>query len=309
MLLDKVDQAILDELEADGRQTIQALARKLDMSRTAVRHRLHRLRDTGVLTITCVVDSDLLGYQFLVVIGINVVPGTTDAVANQLASLTAVRIVSLSTGRYTIVAWALLKDRLALSDFVSGDMAGIIGISATEVMHSFQWVKNAWGYFKPQMNPFSVHQRNQLSDLDLSVINALQQAPRQPITELAKTVGCGRPMAKASLQKLLNDGVIRFVNIIDPKALGYGLSVVILIKAKPDSVHAVTNALSAQDRVMNVSLITGQWQVLVGALLEDREKMNEFLLETLPLIPGIDEFEVIQLVKNVKYSTSLVGLA
>lgn len=306
MLLDKVDRRILDELQANGRQTVRAIAHKLGMSRKTIRYRLNRLTDQGVFAIACVVNADLFGFQFPVVIGINVAPGTSEAVANQLASMPAVRILIMSTGRYAIMAWVLLRDRFALSRFLSRDLAGIADITATEVMHSFQWVKNVWGY---QWDPPGVCRQNHPSELDLCVIRMLQKEPRIPITELAKAVGCGRPVARASLQKLLSEGVIRFVNLVDPRAAGYELAVVILIKAKPGEVRAVAEALSAIDQVMIINLVAGQWQILVGAVLEDREKMNYFLLETVPLIPSITEFEVVHLVKIIKYSASFVDLA
>jgi len=121
---------------------------------------------------------------------------------------------------------------------------------------------------------------------------------------LAKKVGCGKSVAKTRLEKLLNDGLISFVSIIDSSALGFDIGVVILIKSKPANTSAVANELSIQNTIRHVSLITGQWQIFVMAQFEDTEYMHNFLSEKLISIPGIMEFEVVYLVKTLKFSMS-----
>lgn len=303
--LDKIDQMLLEEMERDARQSVQALARKLGMKRTTIHHRLNRLRDQGVLTIACMVNSELMGYQFLFAIGIDVAPGKVEVVANQLMPVPAVKVVSLTTGRYSILAWAVFRDRLAFSHFVSETLEQLSDITGIEVMHCFEWVRNAWGYFKPQMRPSGTNHQDILSDLDLAIIRAMQLDPRQPITRLAKAVGCGRLVAKKRLEKLLSNGVIEIVNTIDLKALGNLIRVIILVKAKPDKIHAVANELSAQGAIRLVTLVTGQWQILAAAQFEDNGNLYKFLLETLPSIPGITGSEVIHQVKTLKYSKEL----
>lgn len=311
MPVDKLNLMLMEELEDNPRQSVRALAQKLGMKRTTVRNRLNGLRSEGVLTITCVVNTELMGYQFQLVIGIKTSPGKIATVSDQLSSLQPIQVLYLTTGRYSIMAWALLRDRSALAHFVSEDLAGIADIAAIEIMHSFQWMKNPWRYFRPQMEPFDESPRGNLTDLDRSVIKAIQSDPRQSITNLAKVIGCSRPMAKARLDRLLTNGFIRFVTFVDPKALGYDTRVVFLIKSKPDKTYAVANELmEQQNKVRYMSLLTGQWQLLVGAHFEHSEYMHNFVLETLTSIPGITEFEVVHIVKTLKYSPlSLVAPA
>jgi Lrp/AsnC family transcriptional regulator for asnA, asnC and gidA len=307
MSLDKLDLMLMEELENDASQPVRALARKLGMKRTTVAYHLNRLRAERILTIACVCNPELLGYQFLLVIGINVSSGKADAVASQLVPLPEVKVVSLAAGRYSIMAWALLRDRSALAHFVSEYLAKISDITAVEMIHSYQWVRDSWRYFKPQIGTLRRYPRDNPSDLDLSIAKAMELDPRQTITKLARTVGCSKSVAKTSLEKLLNDGIIRVVSIIDPAALGYDVGVVILIKTTPDKVYAVANELSMQHTARHVSLITGQWQIFVAAQFLDSGHMHNFLSETLTSIPGVMEFEVVHLVKTLKFSISILG--
>ncbi|MFI1583346.1 Lrp/AsnC family transcriptional regulator [Embleya sp. NPDC020630] len=48
--LDEIDRALLRALSADGRRTVRALARSVDLSEPAVRERIQRLERDGVIT-------------------------------------------------------------------------------------------------------------------------------------------------------------------------------------------------------------------------------------------------------------------
>ncbi|MHB0897329.1 MAG: Lrp/AsnC family transcriptional regulator [Spirochaetales bacterium] len=307
MSLDKLDLMLIEELETDARQSVQTLASKLGMKRTTISYRLNRMTTQGILKIACVASADLLGFQFPLVIGINVSAGKTNAVADRLVRLPVVKVISLTAGRYSLMAWALLRDRSNLAQFIVENLADIPDITAVELFHSYKWIRDSWRYFKPKTEMSARYPMDSPDDLDLSIINSMQRDPRQPVSELAKKVGCGKSVAKTRLEKLLNDGLISFVSIIDSTALGFDIGVVILIKSKPANTSAVANELSIQSTVRHVSLITGQWQIFVMAQFEDTEYLHNFLSNKLISIPGIMEFEVIYLVKTLKFSMSFFG--
>ncbi len=61
--LDSVDSAILRVLQEDGRVSIAALGRRINLSAPSVAERLQRLRDTGVITgFRADVDPKAVGY-------------------------------------------------------------------------------------------------------------------------------------------------------------------------------------------------------------------------------------------------------
>jgi Lrp/AsnC family leucine-responsive transcriptional regulator len=63
---DSIDDAILSELQRDGRQSIAELARSVHMSNSAVAERVRRLEEAGVIGgYRAVVDPERLGYSIL----------------------------------------------------------------------------------------------------------------------------------------------------------------------------------------------------------------------------------------------------
>ena len=106
----------------------------------------------------------------------------------------------------------------------------------------------------------------------------------------------------------MNSGIIRIVSIVDPATLGYEIEVLILIKSTPDQAHAVADELSIRNIARHVSLTTGNWQVFVAAQFRDSTHMHEYLSETLAAAPGVADFEVIQIMKTLKFSMSFVDI-
>lgn len=301
MPLDEFDRKILEELEKNARLTVQQLAGKVGMKRTTVGYRLDKLISGGVLNFACIASANILEYQIHLGVGVNVFPGKTDAVAKRLAALPAVKVVSIVAGRYGIFAWALLKDRRDLTRFVSKDLGQIQDISTVETMLAFNWVRESWRHFNPRIEKPVEDVQYNLSELDMAIIKSLQHAPRQTVTDLARSSGCSKPVAKEHLENLMNIGIIRFVSIIDPAAMGYEIEVVILIKSPPDRVYAVADEVSMQNIGRHVSLITGNWQVFVAAQFRDSMHMHNYLSETLSAIPGVTDFEIIHIMKTFKF--------
>jgi Lrp/AsnC family leucine-responsive transcriptional regulator len=63
---DSIDDAILAELQRDGRQSIAELARSVHMSNSAVAERVRRLEEAGVIGgYRAVIDPERLGYSIL----------------------------------------------------------------------------------------------------------------------------------------------------------------------------------------------------------------------------------------------------
>jgi DNA-binding Lrp family transcriptional regulator len=306
MKLDEYDLKILEELEDDARLSIQELARKTGMKRTTLRYRLNKLISSGTLNFACIANVEVLEYQIPIGIGISVAPGKTEDVAREVAALPAVKVVNIVLGNYEIFAWALLKDHKELTKFISEDLGQIQGISEFETILAFNWIRESWRYFNPRLET-NIIINYEPSDLDMTIIRSLQQAPRQSISDLALSSGCSKPVAKMRLENLAKAGVIRLVSIVDPAALGYQIEAVIMIKSTPERVNAVANELSMQNFVRHVSLVAGNWQILAVAQFRDSVLMQVYLSDTLAAIPGVTDFKVAPILKTLKFKMNLVG--
>ena len=76
--------AIIEQLQQDGRLSYAALAKAVGLSEAAVRQRVQRLLDSGVMQIVAVTDPLQLGFPRQAMIGVRV-EGDLGPVADELA--------------------------------------------------------------------------------------------------------------------------------------------------------------------------------------------------------------------------------
>src|SRR6476620_988630 len=85
-LLDEVNKRIIEQLQRDGRMSYAALAKIVGLSEAAVRQRVQRLLDAGVMQIVAVTDPLTLGFSRQVMVGIKVT-GDMRPVADAIAAI------------------------------------------------------------------------------------------------------------------------------------------------------------------------------------------------------------------------------
>ena len=130
--LDDTDQAIVDRLRRENGTNIE-LARELGVSEGTVRQRLKRLKDSGVLRIAAGIDPDALQDQQVALVAVNVGQASLlESKARQIADLAHVLSVSIVSGRYDLVAEVLVDSNHGLVDFLTGELAGVDHVTATE---------------------------------------------------------------------------------------------------------------------------------------------------------------------------------
>ena len=109
--LDTVDRAIISELQVDGRMSYAELGPRVGMSQAAVRQRVNRLIDRGVMQVVAVTDPLSLGLSTQAMVGITV-SGDVRTVAAAVADLVEaeyVLITRLNLGPEYVVFKSILK--------------------------------------------------------------------------------------------------------------------------------------------------------------------------------------------------------
>ena len=144
--LDDVSKAIIEQLQQDGRRPYAAIGKAVGLSEAAVRQRVQRLLDSGVMQIVAVTDPLVVGFPRAAMIGIRV-EGDAEAVAEKLESFNEIDYVVLTAGSYDILVEVVCEDDDHLLDIINKRIRAIPGVVTTE---SFVYLKlrkqiYAWG--------------------------------------------------------------------------------------------------------------------------------------------------------------------
>ncbi len=98
VILDDVSRAIIEQLQQDGRRSYARIATAVGLSEAAVRQRVQRLLEAGVMQIVAVTDPVQVGFSRQALVGLRV-DGDVTAVAEQVAALRE-RGVRVETGEF-----------------------------------------------------------------------------------------------------------------------------------------------------------------------------------------------------------------
>ncbi|WP_413319109.1 Lrp/AsnC family transcriptional regulator [Agrococcus sp. 1P02AA] len=143
---DGIDKAIIAELQRDGRASYAAIAEAVGLSETAVRNRVRRLTDAGVMQVVAVTDPTQLGFARQAMIGIRA-SGALEPVAEALAALSEVDYVVITAGSYDLLAEVVCESDGHLLELVSGRIRAIEGVRETDTLMYLKLQKQsyAWG--------------------------------------------------------------------------------------------------------------------------------------------------------------------
>ena len=97
------------------------------------RNLIHTHPDTGVLKVAAGIDPDALENQQAALVALNVTRASLlEQKAREIAALPHVLAVSIVSGRYDLMAEVLVNSNHGLVDFLTGELAGVEEVSATE---------------------------------------------------------------------------------------------------------------------------------------------------------------------------------
>jgi Lrp/AsnC family transcriptional regulator for asnA, asnC and gidA len=145
-VLDDVSKAIIEELQQDGRRSYAAIGKVVGLSEAAVRQRVQRLVDGGVMQVVAVTDPLQLGFARQAMVGIKCT-GPLERVADELAALDEVDYVVITAGSFDLVVEVVTESDEALLEVLSSKIRTIDGVVGTETFMYLQLRKQtySWG--------------------------------------------------------------------------------------------------------------------------------------------------------------------
>ena len=107
--LDDTDRAIIEQLQADGRIPYTRLGAAVGLSEAAVRQRVQRLIDAGVMQVVAVTNPLSLGYRRMAMIGVHT-EGPTDDIAKTLQAMADIDYLVVTAGSFDLMCEVVVDD-------------------------------------------------------------------------------------------------------------------------------------------------------------------------------------------------------
>jgi Lrp/AsnC family transcriptional regulator for asnA, asnC and gidA len=129
--LDETSKRIIEQLQEDGRRPYAAIGKAVGLSEAAVRQRVQRLLDAGVMQIVAVTDPVQVGFARQAMIGVRV-EGDIALVADHLAAMSEVDYVVVTAGSFDVLVEVVCEDDDHLLEVISHRIRGLSGVRSTE---------------------------------------------------------------------------------------------------------------------------------------------------------------------------------
>lgn len=130
--LDETNKKIISLLQKNGRRSYVSIAKEIGLSEAAVRLRVQRLTDDGIIQIVAVTNPMEMGFRRQAMVGITV-NGDIEQVARDLRKIAQIDYIIITAGRYDILAEVFASDDEALLQLVNRKIRRIQGIGHTEL--------------------------------------------------------------------------------------------------------------------------------------------------------------------------------
>jgi Lrp/AsnC family transcriptional regulator, regulator for asnA, asnC and gidA len=146
VVIDDVDKAIIEQLQQDGRLPYTKLGTAVGLSEAAVRQRVQRLVESGVVQIVAVTDPLTLGFRREAMIGLKI-EGDLRGVADIIAAIPEVSYVVVVSGSFDLLMEVVCEDDDHLLALLNDKVRSIPGVRSTETFTYLRLYKQtyAWG--------------------------------------------------------------------------------------------------------------------------------------------------------------------
>nr|WP_202518845.1 Lrp/AsnC family transcriptional regulator [Streptomyces sp. SID1034] len=135
--IDAVSLAIIEQLQEDGRRPYAAIGKAVGLSEAAVRQRVQKLLDQGVMQIVAVTDPLTVGFRRQAMVGIRV-EGDLDPVAEALTAMAECEYVVMTAGSFDLMVEVVCEDDDHLLEVINKRIRALPGVRSTE---SFVYLK------------------------------------------------------------------------------------------------------------------------------------------------------------------------
>jgi Lrp/AsnC family transcriptional regulator, regulator for asnA, asnC and gidA len=145
LVLDDISKQIIEQLQEDGRRSYAAIGKVVGLSEAAVRQRVQRLHETGVMQIVAVTDPLTLGFRRQAMIGLKC-EGDLQHVAGQLAAIEEIDYVVITAGSFDLLLEVVCEDDDHLLEILSR-VRRVPSVTSTETFVYLKLCKQtySWG--------------------------------------------------------------------------------------------------------------------------------------------------------------------
>ncbi len=126
-----------------------------------------------------------------------------------------------------------------------------------------------------------------MDKIDSDIIALLQRDGRTPYTDIARELGVSEGTIRNRVSRLIEEKVIHIVAMVDPGLVGFDAPAMIGVSVEPPALESVAAEVATFQEVSYLIMVSGEFDLFVEVLCQDRAHLAEFLNQKLRRVPGV----------------------
>lgn len=287
----------------------------MEASESTVARRGRQLLDSGMVRVTGQPDPARLGLGFPVLVQLTCEAGAAKRVAARLAARPDVRFLAIVTSTFDVVVELIVPSRRQLARVLVDEFAEIEGITATTTDSVLRTFKTSYDWsrellddhgidatFGGELRPHGLPPAAApaLDEIDLQLIQLLGEDGRRSYADLAQAFGITESLVRRRVTALAQNGSVFFATLVDPRALGFEIEVLVLLRVNLGELEAIATTLAARREVRYLAATSGFSDLVCEVILRSPDDLYEFSTEILGGLHGIQSTVVAHELVTVK---------
>jgi len=137
-------------------------------------------------------------------------------------------------------------------------------------------------------------------ELDLAILEMLRSDGRKPYTEIANALSISEGTVRNRVARLMENGVMQIVGLIDPVRMGYDAPAIIGVNIHNADIDEVSRQIARFPEVSYLIMVSGGFDLIAEVICRDREHFTQFVNQKLRKIPGVAQTQSFFILQTVK---------
>ncbi|MFN2148565.1 MAG: Lrp/AsnC family transcriptional regulator [Anaerolineales bacterium] len=139
-----------------------------------------------------------------------------------------------------------------------------------------------------------------MDDLDHAIVQQLQLDGRTAFTEIAQKLGVSEGTVRNRYTRLTEEGVLQVIGMINPHQMGIDAPALIGVTLESDHWDDAIKEIANFDEVSYLVLVSGEFDLIVEVMCQDRDHLADFLQRTLRQVPGVIRTQTFTILRTYK---------
>lgn len=127
-------------------------------------------------------------------------------------------------------------------------------------------------------------------DIDLAIIRHLWDG-RKPFSKIAKEMGITTNTVRTRVNKLINNGVLQIIGLVDPQAIPGHYSAFVGLRVEPRKVRQLVEKIGKLKGVVTVASVTGRFDIMAVVFFNEEHSHRDFMFNELAGLDGVISVE------------------